>query len=140
MRYLRGAGKATVLLVGAVAVLHLVQMYGERPLVRITVAEGNSMEPVVHSGQLLVFARLPWDAQDIVLAEVGEELLVVKRVASCHGDRVLLTGDNGKTSKKYVVSRHEVIGRPICNTGLCPPAGFMPRPSSRPETSRVSCR
>ena len=115
MRYLRGAGKAALL-------LHLAQRPSERPLVRIVVVEGNSMEPVVHSGQLLIFARLPWDVQDIVLADVDEELLVVKRVASCGEDRVLLAGENGNASQNYIVSRHKVIGRLICNTGLCPPS------------------
>lgn len=122
MRYLRGASKAALLLVGAVALLHLVQRYSEWPLVRITVVEGHSMEPVVHSGQLLVFARLAWDVPDIVLADVDEELLVVKRVVGCGEDRVFLAGDNGNSSQNYVVSRHKVIGRLICNTGWCPPS------------------
>ena len=56
--------------------------------------EGDSMEPCIHSGELLVVDRMvETRGGDIVVARVGEEF-VVKRLHTEEGGRIWLTSEN----------------------------------------------
>lgn len=56
----------------------------------ISVVEGESMEPNLKSGDIVLFYRLGVDyaSGDIVLADVGEEYNYVKRIAALPGQTV----------------------------------------------------
>jgi signal peptidase I len=59
------------------------------------------MEPTFHDGDRLLFARLPWEQGDVVLAEVGEEDPVIKRVTEVSSEGIHLTGDNQEVTESY---------------------------------------
>ena len=103
-----------VLAVGLVGVLHLVGMQCNRPLIFIAQVEGESMEPTLHDGQQLVCVRAPWDEGDIVVADVGESYLVVKRVVSRQGEEVRLVGDNRAHSESYRVRPEAIKSVMLC--------------------------
>jgi len=72
------------------------------------------MQPTLEPGERIVCARVGWQPGDIVLADVGEERLVVKRVAECGSQRVHLTGDNKQISCDYWVSRQQIKSVMLC--------------------------
>ncbi len=114
----RFAATGLVLTVGLVGVLHLVGMQCNRPLVFIAQVDGESMEPTLHDGQQLVCIRAPWDEGDIVVADVGEGYLVVKRVVSRRGEEVRLVGDNRAHSESYRVRPEAVKSVMLCRLGV----------------------
>ena len=107
-----------VLAVGLVGVLHLVGMQSNRPLIFIAQVDGESMEPTLHDGQQLVCVRAPWDEGDIVVADVGESCLVVKRVVSRRGQEVRLVGDNRAHSESYQVRPEAIRSVMLCRLGV----------------------
>ena len=76
------------------------------------------MQPTLEPGERIVCARVGWQPGDIVLADVGEEYLVVKRVAECGSQRVHLTGDNEQVSCDYWVSPQQIKSVMLCRLGL----------------------
>jgi hypothetical protein len=114
---------------GAIAALHLSGADDPHPLVRLIVVEGNSMLPTFHPGEQLLFVRGRWGPGSVVLADVGEDRAVVKRVWEVQGDRVIITGDNNKTTASYRLPRERIIARFCCRTGLklSPPEPTAPR-------------
>ncbi|GAG35544.1 unnamed protein product [marine sediment metagenome] len=72
------------------------------------------MEPTLQPGDRVICVRAPWQSGDIVLADVGEQDLVVKRVAECESRRVHLTGDNEQMSCDYWVSPQQIKSVMLC--------------------------
>ena len=107
-----------LLLVGAVALLHLVGLNSPHPLVRLAVVEGNSMEPTFRPGEQLLFLRRPWRKGSVVLADIKEPNPVVKRVIDVRSGKVLITGDNQEVTATYLVEPDAIIATYCCRTGL----------------------
>lgn len=120
-----------LLLVGAVALLHLLGLNSPHPLVRLAVVEGSSMEPTFHPGEQLLFLRRPWHKGSVVLADVKEPNPVVKRVMDVWSGKVLLTGDNQEVTATYLVDPDAIIATYCCRTGLKfrPPELSPPKPA-----------
>jgi len=68
------------------------------------------MEPTLMSGDRVLFVRKPWRINSIVLADVGEDALVVKRVLSSRNDYVFICGDNKEESEDYFVNTSRILG------------------------------
>ena len=68
------------------------------------------MEPTFASGERLVFVRHSWEIDSVVLADVAEDGLVVKRVVDVADGRVHLLGDNKEASADYWVSPAQMMG------------------------------
>jgi len=119
-----------LLLVGAVAVLHLVGLSSPHPLVRLAIVEGDSMEPTFHPGEQLLFLRRPWQKGSVVLADIKEPNPVVKRVVGEYNGKVLLTGDNQEVTATYLIEADAIIATYCCRTGLRfkPPQLPPPKP------------
>jgi signal peptidase I len=113
---------------GTLALLHLAGTRSPRPWVRLAVVIGESMEPTFVQGDGIVFARLPWKTGDVVLANVGELLPVVKRVEAVEGDSVHIVGDNKPRSATYWLRRSKIMGRMAFRFGHFPAlAGTAPK-------------
>ena len=76
------------------------------------------MQPTLEPGERIVCARVGWQPGDIVLADVGEEHLVVKRVAEHRGQWVYLTGDNERVSCDYWVSPQQIKSVMLCRLAV----------------------
>ena len=116
-RWWRGTVRAVeiaVMATGLLAVVHLGSRYSEAPLVCVVQVLGSSMAPTLESGDQVLFARLPWHAGNIVLAEVGEDERVIKRVTATRSTGVRLTGDNVGISEVYDVSSDCVQAVLVC--------------------------
>jgi len=110
MRILLKAAKVFLLLVGLVVLLHLVCLLCQRPLVRLVEVDGISMQPTFAPGDRLLFIRRHFQPDSIVLADAGDDGLVVKRVADVTDGRVHLAGDNSEHSAAFNLLRREVLG------------------------------
>ena len=99
---------------GVAGVLHVVSKQCNRPLVFIAEVDGESMTPTLQDGERLVCVRAPWGEGDIVVADVGESCLVVKRVDSRHGQEVRLIGDNRAHSESYCVQPEAIKSVMVC--------------------------
>lgn len=106
---------------GAFAAVLLVSGQSDYPLLCLVQVEGRSMEPTLHAGSEVLFGRLPWDTGDIILAEVGEGDLVIKRVAAKSDGQVLLKGDNRNVSVDYLAPERSVQAVLVCRTPLTSP-------------------
>ncbi len=118
MRLIMLAAKVIVLLLGLIAITHFVSVKCNYPLLFLSEVQGESMQPTLAPGEWIVCVRIGWQPGDIVLADVGEDNLVVKRVAECHGQRVHLTGDNQQISYNYRVSPQQIKSVMVCRLGL----------------------
>ncbi len=80
---------------------------------RVRVA-GHSMEPALHHGDELLFARIPARVGSVVVARDprDDDRWVVKRVAAVEGEHVVLTSDR-PDHEILTVDRSAVIGRAI---------------------------
>ncbi len=110
MRILLKAAKVLLVLVGILAILHVVCLLCQRPLVRLAEVEGNSMQPTFAPGDRLLFVRWHFEPDSIVLADAGEDGTVVKRVVDVTEERVHLVGDNSEHSAVYDLPRSAVLG------------------------------
>ena len=108
------AAKVIVLLLGLVAIAHFVSAKSGYPLLVLSEVEGKSMQPTLAPGEWIVCMRIGWQPGDIVLADVGEDNLVVKRVAECREQWVYLTGDNERISCTYRVSPQQIESVMVC--------------------------
>ena len=118
MRLIMLAAKVIVLLLGLAAIAYFVLAKCNHPLLFLSEVQGESMQPTLHPGERILCVRVPWQQGDIVLADVGEEHLVVKRVAECGGRRVHLTGDNEQTSCTYWVSPQQIKSVMLCRLAM----------------------
>lgn len=116
-------------LVGLMACAHLIGLASAHPLVRLAQVDGISMEPTLHNGQQVLFARLPWHEGSIVLADPPDDGLVVKRVERCEGGQIFLRGDNREMSAVYEVPPDRLVGTMLCCTPFHSP---MPPPEEDP--------
>lgn len=105
-----------VISVGAVAVLTLVGGRTGRPPLCLVQVEGMSMYPTLPPGQELLFARLPFMPGDVVLADAGEDGLVIKRIEQIVAPRILLSGDNRGHTARYSVPSSRIRGVMVCKT------------------------
>lgn len=110
MRILLKTAKVLLVLVGLVAILHVVCLLCQRPLVRLVEVDGISMQPTFAPGDRLLFIRRHFQPDSIVLADAGEDELVVKRVVDVADGHVHLAGDNIEHSAVYDLPRSAVLG------------------------------
>ena len=121
MRLVMLAAKVIVLLVGLAAIAHFASTKYNRPLLFIAEVRGKSMEPTLQAGERILCVRAPWQPGDVVLADVGEDSLVVKRVAEHRDQWVYLVGDNHQTSRTYWVSPQQIKSVMLCRLALPSP-------------------
>ena len=107
-----------LLCLGAMAVLHLVCLESDHPLVRFVVLEGSSMTPTYAPGEQLVFGRREWRPGSVVLAKVPGEEPVVKRVVGRRNGWVLVTGDNTEDTTSYLISPDDIMATLLFSTRL----------------------
>ncbi len=110
MRIVLKIAKVLLILVGILAILHVVCLLCKRPLVRLVEVEGISMQPTFAPGDRLLFVRRHFQPDSIVIADVGEDELVVKRVVRLTDGRVHLVGDNTEHSAEYDLPRSAILG------------------------------
>lgn len=110
MRILLKAAKVLLVLTGVVAVLHLTCVLCQRPLVRLVEVDGMSMQPTFEPGDRLLFVRKHFQPDSIVLADAGEDGIVVKRVLHMGNGQVHLAGDNSEHTAVYDLPRSAVLG------------------------------
>jgi hypothetical protein len=115
-----------VISTGALAMPVLVGGHtGTSPLCLVQV-EGMSMYPTLPPGQELLFARMPFVPGDVVLADVGEDGLVIKRIDQIVAARVLLIGDNRGRTATYDVTPRCIRGVMVCKMPFRSPLGDQP--------------
>ncbi len=110
--------KVLALTLGLVAVLHFVTAEYGCPLVFMVEVEGASMEPTLESGERVLFIRRPWQQGDVVVADVGEDKLVVKRVVRRWHQWAYLAGDNRAISRDYWVQPADIRSVMFCPVPL----------------------
>ncbi len=118
MRLAMLAAKVIVLLVGLAAIAHFASVKCNHPFLFLSEVQGESMEPSLEPGERIVCVILGWQPGDIVLADVGEQNLIVKRVAECESRRVHLTGDNEQISCDYWVSPQQIQAVMLCRLAV----------------------
>lgn len=85
----------------------------------ITVVEGESMQPAIADGSIVVFNRLEktYEADDIVIAQADGQQ-IIKRIQSIDEEEVFLIGDNREESLDSrsfgTVNMEAIRGRVIC--------------------------
>lgn len=85
----------------------------------ITVVEGESMQPTIADGSIVVFNRLEktYEANDIVIAQADGQQ-IIKRIQSIDEEEVFLIGDNREESLDSrsfgTVNMEAIRGRVIC--------------------------
>ena len=109
MRILLKAAKLFLILVGILAALHVVCLLCQHPLVRLIQVDGISMQPTFEPGDRLLFVREHFEPGSVVIADAGDDGLVVKRVVDVTGGNVHLVGDNRAESEEYDLPRTAVI-------------------------------
>jgi signal peptidase I len=118
-----------VIVAGSLATLHIAGRDSAQPLVRFVAVEGRSMLPTYQPGEALLFVRRPWQKDSVVLADVGEDKPIVKRVEGVRGVQVLITGDNREVTATYLISPERIIGTLFARTGV----HFTPPPETAAE-------
>ena len=112
------AAKVTILLLGLAAIGHFTSVKYNHPLLFLSEVQGRSMQPTLEPGERIVCVRVGWQQGNIVLADVEEDSLVIKRVAERRGQWVHLTGDNEQISCDYWVSPQQIKSVMLCRLGL----------------------
>lgn len=82
-----------------------------KPLTRVTVT-GDSMEPTLHSGQMVELVQVPFSSLqvgDIVVFEHGSGR-VIHRIRQISRDRLWTKGDNNAMRDGWWVHANEVVG------------------------------
>ncbi len=106
------------MLLGLAAIVHFTSVKYNHPLLLLSEVQGESMQPTLHPGERILCVRVPWHQGDIVLADVGDEHLVVKRVAEYKGQQVHLTGDNEQISRNYWVFPQQIKSVMLCRLAM----------------------
>ena len=103
--------KRVAVAVAAVAVIVLVALtftnYAPAYLVRV---DGQSMEPTLHNGEMIVAVRRPVAVGDVVVFHDAFEGLMVKRVLIAGPQWLYVMGDNRSATGTYPVKRSQVRG------------------------------
>ena len=110
MRTVNKIAKILLIIAGILATVHLVYLHSERPLLRLARVSGNSMEPTLKQGDRVLFARRTWRVGSIVLANVGEDAPVIKRVQHTTDGSIFVNGDNKEVSQTYWLRSHQIVG------------------------------
>ncbi len=110
MRTVNNIGKILVIIAGILAIVHLVYLHSERPLLRLARVSGNSMEPTLNPGDRVLFVRRAWRIGSIILANVGEQAPVIKRVRYTTDGYIFINGDNEQVSQAYWIRSHQIVG------------------------------
>ncbi len=118
MRLAMLVAKVIVLLLGIAAIGHFASVKCNHPLLFLSEVQGKSMQPTLEPGERIVCVRVGWQQGDIVLADVGEDNLVVKRVAEYRGQWVHLTGDNEQISRNYWVFPQQIKSVMVCRLAV----------------------
>ena len=98
--------------------MHLVSLLSNRPLICLAQAVGNSMHPTLLNGERVLFVRRGWQVGDIVLADVPDVGLVIKRVHAVSDGEVYLQGDNQVVSQDFRVTPDRIQGVMLCRVQL----------------------
>lgn len=126
--------RTVVLAAGALAVLLLMSAQTSKPAACLVQVEGMSMYPTLQPGNELLFARLPFEPGDIVLADVGESFPVIKRVDDADRRIITLVGDNRGHSENYRVLNGSILAVMVCRVPFSSPLRDMPA-----RTSMLAC-
>lgn len=118
MRIVVNLMKALVGIAALVAVVHLTSWDSKRPLIRLVEVTGTSMQPTLQSGDRALFVRCPWWVGSIVMADVGEDAPVVKRLENSREGWVYLCGDNQRVSKTYWIRPQQIRCVMLCRAPL----------------------
>lgn len=121
LRSLLALSQIPVILLGVLAGLHFMSLRSARPVFCLVQIDGQSMEPTFQPGEQAAFARLPWKRGSVVVADVGETDLVVKRVVVTANDKVLITGDNREVTETYRVDRDDIRAVLVCRIPFTSP-------------------
>ena len=107
--------KGMLVLGALVAILHLGGLTAQHPLIQFVQVTGNSMEPTLQAGDRTLFVRRGWKTDSIVLADVGEDEPVIKRIGeiTSTGD-IYLCGDNTKASQTYWIRPGQIQSVMLC--------------------------
>ena len=106
--------KDIVLIVVALVVSFLLH-YWLLPVLGYSVAsvEGQSMEPTLRSGDLLLFRRdSNPEVGDIIVYEKSPGILIVHRIVSEIGDEIVTKGDNNRAPDP-VFEKEKIVGKVI---------------------------
>ena len=114
MRSVLSVLKVTMLLLGLMCIQHLVSCKWDRPLVLMVRVEGESMKPTLYPGDQILCVRAPLHQGDIVVADVAQDGLVVKRIDSRNSRQLHLAGDNPAHSATYWVSPEDIKSIMLC--------------------------
>ena len=106
---------------GVVALFLLYSAHTSKPMMCLVQIDGMSMYPTLRPGEQVLFARLPLAAGEIVLADVAEQLPVVKRIDRVQTRVILLDGDNRALSATYTTTAANVIGVMLCKLPFSSP-------------------
>ena len=118
MRVVVFVAETVLLIVGVMAIAHIVSAKCNRPLLSLSEVEGQSLQPTLNPGERILCVRAPWHQGNIVLADVGEEGVIVKRVAGRWHGWVRLIGDNQQTSCNYWVHPKQIKSVMLCRLTL----------------------
>ncbi len=115
--------KGMLALGALVAMLHLGGLTAQHPLIQFVQVTGNSMEPTLQAGDRTLFVRRGWKPGSIVLADVGEDEPVIKRIGAITstGD-VYLCGDNAEASQTYWIPSGQIQSVMLCRIPMWLPA------------------
>ncbi|GAB4329912.1 MAG: hypothetical protein Kow0010_14610 [Dehalococcoidia bacterium] len=103
------AGAAFLALLAMAAALAPVQVGGS---VGYVIVSGNSMEPRLHGGDLVLTWRTgEYRPGDVVAYRQPRLAYVIHRIIDFDGERFTLKGDNNHFVDSYRPARHEIIGK-----------------------------
>ena len=121
LRALLAVTRAPVIVLGLLAGLHLASLNSQTPLFCLVQIDGQSMEPTFRHGEQAAFARLPWRLGSVVVADVGEPDLVVKRVLYSWKGTIFISGDNTEVSETYRVAESDIRAVLLCRVPFSSP-------------------
>ena len=110
MRTVNNIGKILVIVAGILAIVHLVCLRAERPLLCLARVSGDSMAPTLKLGDRVLFARRAWRVGSIILARVGEQAPVIKRVQYTTDGYIFISGNNKQVSQVYWIRSPQIVG------------------------------
>ncbi len=107
-----------LIILGLLIALHLVCLLCKHPLLRLVQVAGDSMEPTLSEGDRVLFVRRAWQLGDIVVADVQEDVPVVKRILDIANGELYLQGDNTEVSATYWITPDRIQGVMLCHIPL----------------------
>ena len=140
VRIIANTAKVMLGLAALVATLHLNGLASQRPLVRFVQVTGESMEPTLRSGDRTLFVRQGWKTGSIILADVGEDESVIKRIrATTPGGQVYLCGDNTSVSQTYWIRSRQIQAVMLCRIPIRLPAATVYASPDDPDVEKSVC-